>query len=97
MAKRIQTPAERVAAMEAENKRRLAAEKKAKEKAAAKVDTAARKEAEALMKKPLSKQEREELAHLDAQANQGRFQPDPTEMLKLGKLRQRAKLTEAEK
>jgi len=86
------TKAESEAARIAENKAKLKAEQEAKDKAAAEVEAKAKKVADDEMKRPLSAEEKVELKTLEAQANQGRFQPDPPQMLKLGRLRQRAKL-----
>ena len=48
---------------------------------------------------PLSEAEREDLADLERRANMGRqdFQPAPAEMLRLGKLRERAKAKAVDK
>lgn len=47
---------------------------------------------EELMNTPLNDKERAEMEELEERANRGTFQPFPTEMIRLGKLRQRAKL-----
>jgi len=86
------TKAESEAARIAENEKKLKAEQEAKDKAAAKVEAKAKKVADGEMKRPLNAEEKVELKNLEAQANQGRFQPDPPQMLRLGRLRQRAKL-----
>jgi len=75
-----------------------AKEQSAKAKKQAKTDkTVNDKAAEAaakIMKTPLSVEEKVELANLEARANNGAHMPQATEMLRLGKLRKRAKLIE---
>lgn len=45
-----------------------------------------------LMNTPLNEKERAEMKELEWRASRGTFQPSPTEMIRLGKLRKRAQL-----
>ena len=84
--------AEKRAADAAATEAQIAKEQAGKKKDAGKVDDTARKAEEKLMKTPLTEVERIEFDALEVRANAGTYMPVGAEMLRLSKLRQRAKI-----